>query len=91
MKKKELIDKVAERTNVSKNDCKAIVDMVFEEITNALAAGDSFTMSGFGTFLVRERAERMGVNPRNREEKKLIPAMKAPSFKASKVLKEKVR
>lgn len=91
MKKNELIAKVAEKANMTQKDCKVIVDLVFEEITNALANGDDFSVVGFGTFSVKERAERMGINPQNKGEKKIIPAMKVPSFKAGKSLKEAVR
>lgn len=91
MKKSDLVAKLAEKSSVSRKDCATLVDLVFEEITNALAAGDNFSVVGFGTFSVKERAERVGVNPQKKGEKMVIPAMKVPAFKAGKALKEAVK
>ncbi len=91
MKKTDLVSKIADNAKISKNECTKVVDQVFAEITAALAAGENVTIAGFGTFSAKERAERVGVNPQKRDEKIVIPAMKIPSFKAGKALKEAVR
>lgn len=89
MNKKELVDLVAEKSNLSKADANNAVDAVFEAITEALVAGDDFTYIGFGKFAVRSRAERTGRNPHSGEEIK-IEATKVVSFKAGKPLKDAV-
>lgn len=85
----QLIDHVAERTGLSKKDAKAAISAVFEVMGEQLASGQRLQLSGFGTFEVRERAERQGTNPRTRE-KVLIPASQAVAFRPAASLKQKV-
>lgn len=89
MNKTDLINKVAKETNLSKTDVSIIVDATLEEITEALKDGKKVQLIGFGTFEVRERPARKGRNPKTGEEI-VIPASKAPAFKAGKALKDKV-
>ncbi|ABR30296.1 integration host factor [Thermosipho melanesiensis] len=90
MSKKELVNMVAEKMpELKKKDIKAVIDAVFEAISDALANGERVQLIGFGTFEVRKAEERTGVNPRTREKIK-IPARKVPKFKPGKELKEKV-
>ena len=89
MNKKELITAIAEETGMTKKDVATVVDAAFGKITAAMAAGDKVQLVGFGTFETRERGERIGKNPRTKEEVK-IAACKAPAFKAGKALKDAV-
>ncbi len=89
MTKIDLINSVAEKANITKKDADVMVSAVIASITEALADGEKVALTGFGTFEVKERAERMGHNPRNGEAMK-IPASKAPVFKAGKALKDAV-
>lgn len=89
MNKTELITSVAEKTDLTKKDTEKVVNALFQSIEEALAAGDKVQLIGFGTFEVRERAEREGRNPQTNETIK-IPASKVPAFKAGKSLKESV-
>ena len=89
MNKTELIDGVAGAADLSKAEAGRAVDAVIAEITKALKKGDAVTLVGFGTFQVRERAERTGRNPKTGEEIK-IAAAKNPAFKAGKALKDAV-
>lgn len=89
MTKAELISVVAENSGLTKKDSEKAVSAVMDAITDALAKGDKVSLVGFGTFEVRERAERNGINPRTREPMP-IPASKLPTFKAGKGLKEAV-
>lgn len=89
MNKTELIAQVAEAANVSKKEAGAVVAATFEAIEKALVAGDKVQLIGFGTFEIRERAARMGKNPRTGEAVE-IAGCKAPAFKAGKALKEVV-
>ena len=89
MTKSDLISVVAEKSELSKKDSEKAVNAVLEGITDALAAGDKVFLVGFGSFEVKARAERKGVNPRTKEEI-TIAASKLPAFKAGKALKEAV-
>ncbi|WP_028402065.1 HU family DNA-binding protein [Ectobacillus panaciterrae] len=90
MNKTDLIYKVAEQAELTKKDATQVVDAVFDTILNALKAGDSVQLLGFGSFEVRERAARTGRNPQTGEEIE-IAASKVPAFKAGKQLKEAVK
>ena len=89
MTKAELITAVAQKTNLSKRDSDKAVAAVLEAITETLKSGEKVSLVGFGTFEVKERAAREGINPRTKE-KITIPASKLPVFKAGKALKEEV-
>ena len=89
MTKTELINEVANKTELTKKDCEKAVNAVIESITDALIMGDKVQLVGFGTFEVKERAAREGINPRTKEKIE-IPASKLPVFKAGKALKEVV-
>lgn len=89
MNKSELIDAVAEGADISKAAANRAVDTVIDSITKALQSGDQVTLVGFGTFSVRQRAERSGRNPRTKETI-TIPASKMPAFKAGKAFKDAV-
>jgi len=81
LNKTELINAVAERSGLTKKAANDAVEAVLESITNALANGEKVTLVGFGTFEVRERAARKGVNPATGEPID-IPAVKVHAFKA---------
>jgi len=90
MNKAELIDAVATKSDLTKQDSKKAVDALFETISNTLAEEEKIQLLGFGTFEVRERAERTGRNPQTGEEM-TIPASKVPAFKPGKELKESIK
>ncbi len=90
MQKTDFIKAVAERAKVSQKETKQIIDAALDVITEALARGEKVTLTGFGTFEVRSRQAREGVNPQTRE-KIQIPATKTPGFSASSTLKEAVK
>jgi len=89
MTKAELISAVAERADLTKKDSDKAVSAVIDAITDALVEGDKVSLVGFGTFEVKDRAARKGINPRTKEPMP-IPASKLPAFKAGKALKEAV-
>ena len=89
MTKAELVSAVAERTALTKKDSDKAVSAMIDAITDALVSGDKVSLVGFGTFEVKNRAARKGINPRTKEPMP-IPASKLPSFKAGKALKEAV-
>lgn len=81
MNKKELIRYVSYATGHTQRETALIVDAVFAEIAEALAAGDKVQLTGFGTFSLRERAARTGKNPKTGEAIQ-VQACKVPVFKA---------
>ncbi|MAX28190.1 MAG: DNA-binding protein HU [Thiotrichales bacterium] len=89
MNKADLIDAVAQDTDMSKASATRAVDSVIDNITGSLKSGDQVTLVGFGTFMVRDRAARSGRNPQTGETIQ-IKASKAPAFKAGKALKDAV-
>lgn len=90
MQKTDFIKAVAERTGVSQKETKIVIDAALDVIAETLAKGEKVTLTGFGTFEVRDRQAREGVNPQTRE-KIHIPATKTPGFSASSTLKESVK
>lgn len=89
MNKTELIANVAESTGISKKEAAAVVDATFSSITNAMIAGEKVQLIGFGTFETRDRAAKIGKNPKTGEAVE-IAACKVPVFKAGKALKDSV-
>lgn len=89
MNKTQLIAAVAETASISKKDAEIAVSAVIDSITKSLSEGEKVQIAGFGTFEVRERGERIGRDPRTSAEI-IIPASKAPAFKAGRALKESV-
>lgn len=90
MNKSELINAVAEKTNLTKREAEAVVNGVFDSIAEALAKGEKVQVVGFGTFETHTRAARPGRNPQNGEQI-TIPETRVPAFKAGKALKDLVR
>jgi len=89
MTKTELVTLVAEKAGTTKKNADAALTAVIDSITETLAKGEKVQLVGFGTFEVRERAAREGVNPQTRK-KIQIPATKTPAFKPGRALKEAV-
>ncbi len=89
MTKAELVTAIANKTELTKKNSEAALTAVLESITEALKKGDKVALVGFGTFEVRARAARTGINPQTKKKIK-IPAAKVPAFKAGKALKEAV-
>lgn len=89
MNKSELVSSIAEKSQLSKKDAEKALNACLESIEETLKNGDKVQLVGFGSFEVRERAERKGRNPQTKEEI-IIPATKAPVFKVGKAFKEMV-
>jgi len=89
MNKTELISVVAEKSGLSKKDSEKAVSAALEAVTAALVSGDKVQLVGFGTFETKERGERIGRNPKTKEEIR-IPATRVVGFKVGKALKDAV-
>ncbi len=89
MNKAELITAAAEKAGITRKDAEKAISAALEVITGELVAGERVSIVGFGTFDVKVRGERVGRNPRTREEI-TIAASRVPQFKAGKALKDAV-
>ena len=88
--KKNIVDDVSTKFDLTKKDSTEVVNFVFEEITKALKKGNEVNINGFGKFSVVKKKARTGLNPATGEKIK-IKATKSPKFKASKTLKDLVK
>ncbi|MEO1208598.1 MAG: HU family DNA-binding protein [Cyanobacteria bacterium J06638_20] len=89
MNKAELVEKVAEKTGITKKQADAVLSAATEAIADAVSEGDKVTLVGFGSFERRDRKEREGRNPKTGETM-VIPATKVPAFSAGKQFKQLV-
>lgn len=89
MNKVELTAAVAAQAGLTKKDAEKAVAAVIDSIVAAVAKGEKVQLVGFGTFEVRARSARKGVNPATKQEIE-IPASKQPAFKAGKAFKDAV-
>lgn len=85
----DLCDAVYETAGLSRHEAAALVEQVLTEIGGAFVRGEPVKLSGFGTFTVRNKAERVGPNPKTGVEVPIKP-QRAVTFSASNVLKEHV-
>ena len=87
MNKNDVVNRLSESTGLSKADSQKAVDGLFDLITDSLKAGEEVRVSGFGVFVVSERAGGKGRNPQTGEEI-TIKASRAARFRAGKPLKD---
>jgi DNA-binding protein HU-beta len=91
MTKAELVEKIRAKAGLaSKVQAEGALDATIAVLADALAAGESVTFTGFGSFKVTERAARKGRNPRTGEEI-TIPSGKVVKFTPGKLLKDSVK
>ena len=89
MTKAELVELIALETGVSKKDTGLIVNLIMDNIGQALIKGDKVEVRGFGSFKVKTRNSRLARNPRTGESV-AVPAKRVPFFKASNELKARL-
>ncbi len=89
--KQDLVDLICSKHDgLTKKAATELLDAVFDKITESIKTDEKFTYPGFGTFEIRTRRARTGVNPRNPSEKIQIPETKNVGFTASKALKDQI-
>lgn len=91
MNKAELINKLAEKCEVTKKQADCLVCTFVDTVTSTLKSGNEVVIAGFGTFSAKRRAGRVGVNPQNPSQKIQIPPVTVPKFKAGKTLKDALK
>ena len=90
MNKAQLVEEVANQTELTKKTSREAVDAVISTITDSLAREEKVTLVGFGTFQVMERKARRGMNPQTREAINIL-AKKVPKFRPGTGLREALR
>lgn len=90
MNKIGLVDAVHAKLGGTKKAAEDVVDTVFDSIMKTVGGGEEVSISGFGAFIAKKRAARMGVNPRT-GQKIQIAATVTPKFRAGKVFKAAVK
>lgn len=89
MTKTELINSIADKANCTKKDAGCALEATLAAIQEALENGEKVSITGFGTFEIRERGEKNGINPRTKQPM-VCPPCKTPAFKPGKTLKEAI-
>lgn len=90
MNKNELINALSEETTFSKKDITKILSSYARIIERSLKKGEKVSITGFGTYWLSRRPERVGINP-STKQKITLPAVFVPRFKPGKRLKDEVR
>lgn len=85
----DLAEAVYRKVGLSRTESSQLVEMVLEEVCNAIVRGESVKLSSFATFHVRSKNERIGRNPKTGEEVPILPR-RVMTFKASNVLKNRI-
>lgn len=88
--KKDLIEIVAKKANLTNKAARDAVQTTLNTIRDSMKRGEKVVLTGFGTFSIRSRRQRVGRNPKT-GAKITLPARKAPGFTAGKTLKKAVR
>ena len=91
MNKANLIERIHAETEISKKDAEKMVEAMVKIIIEELKAGGEVTIAGFGTFSVKTRHARGGVNPQKPTERIQIPEVKVAKFKTGKTLKDALK
>ncbi|MEK7639776.1 MAG: HU family DNA-binding protein [Patescibacteria group bacterium] len=91
MNKAELIDVLATKTGLNKKQVEDVLQGFEDTVTETIKAGMEVTLTGFGTFMAKDRSARTGVNPQRPTEKIQIAAVRVPKFKAGKSLKDALK
>lgn len=87
--KADIVEAIAGKIDIDRNDIKHLVDETFEEIRKSLESGENVRISGFGNFLLRDKAVRPGRNPKTGQEVD-ISARRVVSFKSGQKLRARV-
>ncbi|MFA6588686.1 MAG: HU family DNA-binding protein [Patescibacteria group bacterium] len=91
MNKAELIQKIAEKISITNKQAEDMLDAFMSITTETMKANGEVTLTGFGTFMAKQRSARTGVNPQNPTQKIQIAAVRVPKFKAGKALKDALK
>ncbi len=91
MNKAALIERIAAEANVSKKQADDMIELFVKIVIDELKVGNEVTIAGFGTFSVKTRHARGGVNPQKPTERIQIPEVRVAKFKTGKTLKDALK
>ncbi len=90
MNKRELISQTAEGASLTRAQATKAVETMLEAVKKALSKGQTVAITGFGTFSVTRRSERLCRNPKTGQQVS-VPASRTPRFRPSKIFKDAVK
>ena len=90
MTKADIVTKISERLGVEKIETQAIVEQFMKEVKNALETGENVYLRGFGSFIIKKRAEKKGRNI-SKNTTISIPAKNIPAFKPAKIFLDSIK
>ena len=90
MTKADIVTKISDRLGVEKIETQAVVEQFMKEVKNALESGENVYLRGFGSFIVKTRAEKKGRNI-SKNTTISIPAKNIPAFKPAKIFLDSVK
>lgn len=90
MTKADIVTRITDKTGMEKSDVQAVVESFMKEVRNSLESGDNVYLRGFGSFIIKKRAEKTGRNI-SKNTTIIIPAHNIPSFKPAKTFVESVK
>ena len=85
----DLADSINRKLGLSRSESLAMVESILAHMGNAMEQGDNVKISGFGTFLLRDKAQRIGRNPKTGVEVPITPR-RVLTFRASQLLKDRI-
>lgn len=91
MNKAALAEAIAEEMNITKKQAEEFLEIFIDTVIQGMVSGQTVTLTGFGAFMPKYRAARMGVNPQAPNERIEVPAVVIPKFKAGKRLKDALK
>ncbi|MCR9153124.1 MAG: HU family DNA-binding protein [Croceimicrobium sp.] len=90
MTKADIVNRITDKTGMEKSDVQAVVESFMKEVRNSLESGENVYLRGFGSFIIKKRAEKTGRNI-SKNTTIIIPAHNIPSFKPAKTFVESVK
>jgi DNA-binding protein HU-beta len=90
MRKADIVNIIAEKTNIAKVDVLVTLETFFQEVKGTMASGENVYIRGFGSFVIKKRAKKVGRHIKNNKSIE-IPEHFIPSFKPAKVFTEEVK
>jgi DNA-binding protein HU-beta len=90
MTKADVVTRITDKTGMEKSDVQAVVESFMKEVRNSLETGDNVYLRGFGSFIIKKRAEKTGRNI-SKNTTIIIPAHNIPSFKPAKTFVDSVK
>ncbi len=85
----DLAEAINRKVGLSRSDSLGMVEAILDYMSNALEKGENVKISGFGTFLLRDKAQRIGRNPKTGVEVPITPR-RVLTFRASQMLKDRI-